>query len=72
MKDKYLVIKIEDGLKYLNKEDKAKLCELEMKIRIGRADNKANPNNKYAVINLDEPYAKEITNIMKEHGHWED
>ena len=69
--DKYIVIKIEDGLKYLSKEEKAKLCDIEMKIRIGRADDKLNSNNKYAVINLDEPYAYEITKIMKDHGHWE-
>lgn len=26
--------------------------------------------NKYLVINTDEPYAGEVIEIMKRHGHW--
>lgn len=28
------------------------------------------PVNTYLVINTDEPYADEIIEIMKRHGHW--
>lgn len=69
--NKFVIIKIEDGLKYLTEEDKKKLCEIESKIKLGRANDNLNPNNKYAVVNLDEPYSKEITDIMKKNGHWE-
>lgn len=71
MSEKFIVLKIEDGIKYLNKEDKDKLCEIEDKISIGRANDGKIPNNKYAVINLDEPYSDEIIAIMEKHGHWE-
>lgn len=27
-------------------------------------------NNEYLVINTDEPYAEEVIEIMKRHGHW--
>lgn len=72
MNNKFIILKIEDGVKYLNKEDKHKLCEIEDKIRIGRVNDGKSPNNKYAVINLDEPYSNEIIEIMKKYGHWED
>lgn len=26
--------------------------------------------NKYIMINVDEPYAEEVIEIMKRHGHW--
>lgn len=28
------------------------------------------PVNSYLVINTDEPYADEVIEIMKRHGHW--
>jgi hypothetical protein len=28
-------------------------------------------NNHYLVINLDEPYADDVKEIMKNNGHWE-
>lgn len=34
-----------------------------------RKDGKA-PYNCYLVINVDEPYAPEVIEIMKRHGHW--
>lgn len=30
--------------------------------------NKINNNNEYIVINLDEPYADEIINVLKKHN----
>ncbi|WP_028589446.1 hypothetical protein [Paenibacillus massiliensis] len=33
-----------------------------------RAEGK--PINSYLVINTDEPYADEVIEIMKRHGHW--
>lgn len=39
-------------------------------IEDGRKKEGKNPFNSYVVINLDEPYIKEIIEIMKRHGHW--
>lgn len=36
------------------------------KIRIAEGKK----DNKYIVINTDEPYADEVIEIMKRHGHW--
>lgn len=33
------------------------------------AEGKSN-HNRYLVINADEPYAAEVAEIMKRHGHW--
>ncbi|MCT2195196.1 hypothetical protein M3G15_08585 [Paenibacillus sp. p3-SID1389] len=33
------------------------------------AEGKSNCN-RYLVINADEPYASEVAEIMKRHGHW--
>ncbi|WP_137744577.1 hypothetical protein [Robertmurraya siralis] len=39
-------------------------------IEDGRMQEGKQPFNNYVVINLDEPYIKEIIEIMKRHGHW--
>jgi hypothetical protein len=36
------------------------------KIRIAEGKK----DNKYIVINTDEPYADEVIEILKRHGHW--
>jgi hypothetical protein len=40
-------------------------------IEDGRMQEGKQPYNSYVVINLDEPYIKEIIEIMKRNGHWE-
>lgn len=39
-------------------------------IEEGRIADGKKPFNNYLVINLDEPYADEVIEIMKRHGHW--
>lgn len=36
----------------------------------GRKNDGKHPFNNYLIINLDEPYAPEVIEIMKRHGHW--
>ena len=68
---KFIVFKIEDYVKYVNSSIKAALLQNDFEdIAAGRkADGKA-PYPEYIVINMDEPYAPEVIEIMKRHGHW--
>lgn len=67
----HAIIKAEDVNRYLLKEERRALRQLLITIDIGRvSDGKAAMiENKYAVINLDEPYADEVIEIMKKNGH---
>jgi|GEM_PF-3350722 len=69
--NKFTVIKNEDIEKYLAPVDANDLIHLIERLRVAKNCNSGiKKENKYAVINLDEPYAKAITEIMKNHGHW--
>lgn len=85
MEIKYTVIKNEDLKTYLTDNERNAFYHLiEDKIEYEKALKKArtadreagsdhfyNPTpNTYIVINTDEPYANEIIEIMKKHGHW--
>ncbi|WP_059048703.1 hypothetical protein [Paenibacillus senegalimassiliensis] len=64
------VIKREDAVKYLNDKEKYDFHCLCNKIEMGRKRDGKHPVNAYLVINVDEPYAKEVADILKRHGHW--
>lgn len=68
---KFIVFKIADFVKYVNSGIKAALLQNDLEdIAAGRkADGKA-PYPEYIVINMDEPYAPEVIEIMKRYGHW--
>lgn len=72
--NKFTIIKNEDIRKYLSSVDANDLEQLIERLRVSKACNSGNPNknNSYAVINLDEPYADVVINIMKAYGHWGD
>lgn len=71
MKNKYIVIKIEDYLKYINSSFKGAMLDNDLEdIKKGRAADGKNPKNTYLVINTDEPYADEVIEILKRNGHW--
>lgn len=71
MRIKHLVIKIEDYVKYVNSSFKAAMLDNDLEdIKKGRIADGKNPSNTYLVINTDEPYADEVIEIMKRHGHW--
>lgn len=70
MKEKFIVIKIDD-LKYINSPFKIAMLKNDLDdIKIGRKAEGKNIDNKYLVINTDEPYVDEVIEIMKRNGHW--
>jgi chemotaxis regulatin CheY-phosphate phosphatase CheZ len=65
--DKFLVIN-RKFLQFLSITDQLNLHKMMNKL------NKKIPDvqdKRYIVINMDEPYAEEVTEIMKKHGHWD-
>lgn len=54
----------------LNREKVDKSCDEQDKKDLQRISDKINSNNEYLVVNLDEPYAEEVIEILKRHGHW--
>lgn len=68
--NKFTVLKNQDIEKYLSEEEKQQLLVLIGKLGYGRVMDNKPLNNKYAVVNLDEPYAKEVTDIMNKNKHW--
>ncbi|MGD6894306.1 hypothetical protein [Bacillus infantis] len=69
MQMKFTVVKNDDIEKYLSKNDQEKLVDCLGQIKMSRA-LEGRGNAKYLVINTDEPYADEVIEIMKRHGHW--
>lgn len=67
---KYLIIKIDDAVKYLDSDDKIHLTNCLLKIEEGRRKDGKKAFNDYLVINTDESYATEVAEIMKKHGHY--
>lgn len=45
--------------------------ELSHRVKNLRETQGKNPTPEYLVINRDEPYAPEIIEVLKKHGHWE-
>ncbi|KIH69927.1 hypothetical protein [Salinicoccus roseus] len=64
------VIKISDAEKHLTDKQLNKLVAFLGTIAVGREKEGKSIFNKYLVINQDEPYADEVIEIMKKHGHW--
>lgn len=70
MKEKFKVIKIDDLIKYVSPSRQAMLSIILDDIQEGRKAESKNADNKYLVINTDEPYADEIVEILKRNSHW--
>lgn len=68
---KFVVLNVNDYMKYASSAQKD--CFLEMickAITTGRERDGKTPVNKYIVVNMDEPYIREIISILKSNGHW--
>lgn len=46
------------------------IMDVAVQVEAGRENDGKAPFNSYLVINQDEPYAAEVIEIMKRHGHW--
>lgn len=70
-KKKFVVMKIEDLIKYVKSPFKLAMLDNDLEdIKKGREADGKKPVNEYLVINLDEPYAPEVIDILKKNGHW--
>jgi hypothetical protein len=67
---KYIVVKGEDVHKYLYGAENENFFEALDIIEYCREKDGKKIDNEYLVINLDEPYANEIIEILKRNGHW--
>ncbi|WP_089282296.1 hypothetical protein [Anaerovirgula multivorans] len=67
--NKFIIFKCEDADKYLPLHDKIDLVHIQRQINEGKAVQ-GKKDNTYLIINTDEPYADEVIDIMKKHGHW--
>lgn len=72
---RYTVINEHDVEKYLSigeRQDLAIVLDRILgNIEHGREKDGKKPYNSYIVINTDEPYVNEITDVMKRHGHFD-
>ncbi|MEC1612668.1 hypothetical protein P9D96_05320 [Bacillus mojavensis] len=68
---KFIVLKADDIKDHLRWDEQVLLGVLIEKVRVCRESEGKTSPNRYCVINRDEPYISEITDIMKKHGHWE-
>lgn len=82
IRKKFTVAKDKDIKEHLNQHEQEELysllelVEVRKKVKKTRtADREAGTDkfytpNTYLIINTDEPYADEVIDIMKKHGHW--
>ena len=71
MANKYCgVFKHDDAVRYLNDKEKAEFNHLCNKVELSRKRDGKRGVNAYLIINVDEPYAAEVADILKRHGHW--
>lgn len=70
MEMKFIVLKTEDVKKHCTEKERLDLFESVQSIGKGRESEGKPVENRYLVINTDEPYADEVIEILKKHGHW--
>lgn len=68
--NKFIVFKREDVAKYTGNLTWNVLLNSAELIENGRERDGKKRSNEYIVINTDEPYANEVIEILKKHGHW--
>lgn len=66
--DKYFVIKKDELSKHTHRFSRESVEVAVKLIELARAEKGKKPNS-YIVINRDEPYADQVIQIMKQHGH---
>lgn len=71
MKIQHTVVKNEDVEKHLTELEKVQMVRLLNKVRAGRASEGKQAVNTYLIVNIDESYAPDVVQILKDNGHWE-
>jgi hypothetical protein len=69
-KRKFIVIKDKDYDMVTTPSEMNQVSIICHRIKKFREREGKEPNPTYLVINADEPYADEVIEIMKRHGHW--
>lgn len=64
---KYVVLKVEDIENYCTFEHQEKLMDICNEIEAGRLKSNKEIENRYLVINTDEPYVDKVTALIEEH-----
>ncbi|WP_340191415.1 hypothetical protein [Bacillus amyloliquefaciens] len=67
---KFIVLKMDDVKDHLTFEEQLFLGIFIDRINLCR-ETEGKALNDYVVINRDESYIDEVTDIMRKHGHWE-
>ena len=62
--EKFIVLKNADAERYLTDEEFKTLRDLQKKILTGRMSDGKLQNNTYYVVNTDEPYAKQVRDLI--------
>lgn len=63
---KFVVLKIADVDKYCSFEQQEQLSEIRNQIQGKRTEEGKTPENRYYVVNVDEPYSDEIKHLIEE------
>ena len=62
--EKFIVLKNADAERYLTDEEFKTLRDLQKKLLTGRMSDGKMQNNTYYVVNTDEPYAKQVRDLI--------
>ena len=68
--EKFIVLKKNDAERYLTAEEFKMLRILQKKILTGRMSDGKMQNNTYYVVNTDEPYAKQVRDLILKGAEW--
>lgn len=64
---KFVVLKIDDVENYCSFEQQEQLMEICNEIHAGRLSHGKNDENRYLVVNNDEPYAGQVKALIENH-----
>jgi hypothetical protein len=64
---KFVVLKVEDIEKYCSFEQHEQLSDICSQVEGGRMEEGKNAENRYFVVNTDEPYAGEVKAVIEKH-----
>ena len=70
-KDKFLVWKLEDVLAVCTPAELQKLDTIVDRMIHKKQAEGRDTVSRYIVVNLDEPYADEVRDVLKKHGDWD-
>lgn len=68
----YLVLENFDLDKFLNEDQENSLMDIVQTIDTGRMIDGKVDDTKYIVLEQDAPYADEVIEVLKRHGHWKE